>query len=491
MHMSSRTLRMLIGGVVAATAVLVVGFAQWPAPESVRGSSRRPLLNGRGAATSTADGLASRAAEMQGRLDADPEDVEAGIVLAEVLLRQSRASATSAPAVRAEQALRGVLRVSPSNHAAQRMLGATLLSLHRFGEALEAGHRARDQQPDDAWSYGVIGDAALELGDYDAAFGAFQQMMDCRPGAPAYARASYARELQGDVEGALQSMQMALNATSPGDPEARAWALVQLGELLLRMGRTAEAERHLMLADRAYPGYVLAASGLARVALVRGDTQGAIDRIARLLERAPSLQLAATMGDLHHRQRRDDEAERYYVLAETIGRQQGSDESLAGFLAERDRRNGEAVALARKAAAARRDIFTMDALGGRCTAPVSSPRRVRPWRRRFEPARATGASSTMRRRCIARSATVRAPSACWRARCRSTRSSTSWQAVPTSCAWPRATCGARRSGAEGPGARARGVAGRRCWSRPARSGGGAARGCTRHGRHARHGDDRG
>ena len=71
---------------------------------------------------------------------------------------------------------------------------------------------------DDAWVYGVIGDAHVERGEYDAAFDAFDRMAAIKPTAAAYARVAYARELQGDLPGALRTMQMAAEATSAHDP---------------------------------------------------------------------------------------------------------------------------------------------------------------------------------------------------------------------------------------------------------------------------------
>jgi hypothetical protein len=48
----------------------------------------------------------------------------------------------------------------------------------------------------------------------------FDTMMSIRPTASAYARVAYARELQGNVHGALQAMQMAAEATTAHDPNA-------------------------------------------------------------------------------------------------------------------------------------------------------------------------------------------------------------------------------------------------------------------------------
>ena len=92
-------------------------------------------------------------------------------------------------AVTAEQTLRRALSVRAGDYAVQRMLATTLLSQHRFREAIAAARVARDARPNDAWNDGVIGDAHLELGEYDEAFDAFDRMLQMRPSAAAYAAA--------------------------------------------------------------------------------------------------------------------------------------------------------------------------------------------------------------------------------------------------------------------------------------------------------------
>ena len=54
-------------------------------------------------------------------------------------------------------------------------------------------------QPADAWNDGVIGDAHLELGEYDAAFEPSIAMMRSVRPPRRTGRAAYARELQGDL----------------------------------------------------------------------------------------------------------------------------------------------------------------------------------------------------------------------------------------------------------------------------------------------------
>jgi tetratricopeptide (TPR) repeat protein len=238
-----------------------------------------------------------------------------------------------------------------------------LLSLHRFDEAAVAGKRARDMRPDDPFNYGVIGDGLLELGRYPEAFAAFQRMVDMRPNAASYARASYAQELQGQLEAALATMQRAANATSPRDAEGLSWTLSQVGDLLLRLNRLAEADACYRQALAVFSGHPFALLGQVRVLAARKQDAAAIALATRLLQQVPSMRLAALLGDLHARNARASDAERFYALAETIGRDATSnDESLAGFLAERGRKLEDAVSLAERAAARRQDVHTLDAL---------------------------------------------------------------------------------------------------------------------------------
>ena len=312
----------------------------------------------------SAEGLIKREREFEGQWRDRPRDPAVAVRLADVLLRQARATVDSRPAGRALEVLNAALKEYPAHYDALRMTGAAYLSLHRFREALEVGRRTRDLRPADPWNYGLMGDAWIELGDYDEAFAAFDTMGTMRPGAPAYARAAYARELQGDLPGALQAMGMAAQATSSEDAEAQAWHAVQLGDLHLKLGQLDDAERDYRRAVHLYAGYPSAIVGQGRVKAARGDWDGALATFLDQLKRTGTLDLAARIGDEYARRGRAPDAERYYQLAEDLA---GPDRvqteaTLALFLAERNRRLADAVTIAETVAAARRDIFTEDAL---------------------------------------------------------------------------------------------------------------------------------
>ena len=358
---------MRAGAAVVGVAAVVTGYV-WRTPH---GDSHAAQPSGRGVLAQVAssrmldgrtgrDDLAATRTAMRARLVTQPADGEAAVRLADVLLRDARASSNAGLAGEAETVLRRVLRGAPADYDARRMLAAVLLAQHRFGEAMAEAHRCREMRPRDAWPWGVLADAHIERGEYEDAFAAVERMLALRPDAGGYARASYARELQGDLNGALHFMRMAAGATSPLDTESLAWHHAQIGHLLLTQGANADARREFLHAGQLFPGHPFATEGLARADAADGRYAEALARVQVGLEAAPSPGVAALTGDLLRALGREDEAERQYLLAEAAWREDAPEPArLARFLVERGRRTGEALAMLQ--AESRRDIFTEDA----------------------------------------------------------------------------------------------------------------------------------
>ena len=348
--------------IIAAVAAMVVN-ANLRDVRQGRVMSTRPLPSGiRGAGTGRED-LTTRITDLRARVAAHPDDVGLPVTFADALLRQSRVNGNTGLVLEAESALKRALAADPGNYEATRQLGSLLLSQHRFREAVAVGEKSRDARPYDPINYGIIGDGHLELGDYDQAFDAFDKMMSLRPSAASYARAAYARELQGNLAGAIESMKLATAATPPEDPEALAWHHAQVGDLYLRLGKLHDAEREYIAASHAFPGHPFAMTGYARLLAARGEQGSALALLQQLAQTAPTPDLAARTGDLLEALGRHDEAERQYALAEAGWRVDAPEpKNLARVLADHDRKIPEAVAIAEKAAAERHDIFTEDAL---------------------------------------------------------------------------------------------------------------------------------
>jgi tetratricopeptide (TPR) repeat protein len=360
------TLRWVAITILAATVAAVAPHVRSRIKPSgnVEAVSIGPAVGMPGAPATSTSGLAQRIDEMETRLRAQPDDSGAAVLLADALLRQARATNDSRPAGRASEVLDTALKAHPGQYDVLRMLGAIYLSQHRFRDALEIARRSRDLRPEDAWNYGVMGDAQVELGEYSDAFDAFDKMMALRPNAAAYARVAYARELQGDVDGALGAMQMAAKATAPSDPEAQAWYAAQTGELYLKLHKLDDADREFRRAVFLFPNYPLAVIGQGKVRVARGDTEGALAIYLAQLKRTPTLDVAARIGDLYAARGDAAQSEHYYQLAEDLvgpGVVQ-TEANLALYLADHDRKLSDAVTIAETVVTKRHDIFTEDAL---------------------------------------------------------------------------------------------------------------------------------
>jgi tetratricopeptide (TPR) repeat protein len=225
-----------------------------------------------------------------------------------VLQQQARVSGNPALYPQAEQALERALRLDPRNASAIRGLSALAASRHRFQESLDLARRAQALEPGVAVAYGLIGDANLELGRYREAFAAFDRMARLRPSANVYARISYARELTGDLRGALTAMELAVDSAGVGEPAA--WTRTLTGNLLLSQRKPAEAKVRFREALAFVPGYPGALSGLARIRAANGDLEGARALYARAASAAPVPEFAASLGDVLARLGRPAEAER-------------------------------------------------------------------------------------------------------------------------------------------------------------------------------------
>jgi tetratricopeptide (TPR) repeat protein len=275
-----------------------------------------------------------------------------------------------------------VLRVGPAGYlpagplralaprppeTADTLIGRATVALdkHHFAEALALGEQAKQISPKRASVYGVIGDAQVELGRYEEALDTIQTMVDLRPDIASYTRVSYLRELQGDLDGAIQAMRLAVGAGS-GSAEAVAWSRVQLGHLLLRKGQIAEAEREYTWAQAIDPNNMAAVAGIGRARLAAGDPAAAIPFYERAVERHPLPEHVVTLGDLYEAVGRPADAAKQFELARVlqelvVANGGNADLELALFEAERGD-PASAVHLARAEVARRYSIHAQDAL---------------------------------------------------------------------------------------------------------------------------------
>ena len=132
---------------------------------------------------------------------------------------------------------------------------------HDFEAARQIAERAAALDKYSAEARGILADALIDLGLHDAAVPVLDEMVHLKPNLSSYSRISYMRQLKGDTEGALEAMQMAIQAGAP-NAENTAWCIVQLGHLYLGSGRPAEARMAYQAALKRFPNYVHARAGM-------------------------------------------------------------------------------------------------------------------------------------------------------------------------------------------------------------------------------------
>ena len=384
--MRSRLIVLVTVAALAATVTLLGGAfrgSHSPAAQAASPAGAARALTNAGLAVGDTAALVS---QLQDRLRADPRDARGYALLG--LAYQQRARETGDPTYypRSERALRRALRLAPADAVSIGGLGSLALSRHRFREALGLGRRALRLAPGSARTYGVIGDALVELGRYDEAFRALDTMAQLRPSLAAYARVSYARELLGRPQDAIAAMRLAVEAAA-NQPEAIAWARVQLGKLYWSTGQLGPAAREYRGALAAFPGYAYAFDALAQVESARGHTRRAIALETRAVDAIPLPQFVGLLGDLYAAHGQRAQERRQYALIGVIQRllvANGvkTDLETALFDVDHGIRLRHAVALARAARADRPSIDGDDVLAwalarnGRCGEAAAYSRRA-------------------------------------------------------------------------------------------------------------------
>ena len=370
-------------------AILVGGVAResGSAPAAVAGEPT-PLLAETlrsGFADGDTLGLVRR---LQDAARARPSDAGARALLGLAYAQRARETGDAGFYSRADAVLRRAHELDPTNVDALTGLAGVALARHRFGEALAVGRKARIVAPSSAAPYGIVGDALVELGRYREAFASYDRMAAIKPNASSYSRVAYGRELTGDVDGAIEAMQLALDAAN-GRSEAYAWTAVELGKLHWSIGRIARAAAHYRLALRVAPGYAPALDGLARVEAARGRPARAIALQRRAVEAVPLPHLVAQLGDLLASNDRRAEAREQYALVRAIERLQAAggvelDLETALFRVDHGIRLRQSLLLAQRARSKRPSVFADDVLAwslarnGRCAeARVASDQSLR------------------------------------------------------------------------------------------------------------------
>src|SRR5947199_4752333 len=300
-------------------------------------------------------------------IEKNPKNFEAYNALALALSRRARETSDVTFYAQAQDALGKSFEISPANFDGERTAVWLLLGRHEFPAALEKAKELNKKAPDDVMLYGFLTDANVEIGNYDDAEKAAQWMLDLRPGnLPGTTRAAYLRELFGDVDGALELMNMAYQSTPPSETEDRAWILTQMGHLLIISGKTDKAEKLLQQALALFPGYHYALGNLAKVRIQQKRYDQAVDLLQQRYKAAPPAENLYDLAEALEWAGRRDAAAKAFAEFETKSllesvRADNSNRELIFYYADHAHQPAKALNVARQEYARRHDVYTLDA----------------------------------------------------------------------------------------------------------------------------------
>ena len=304
--MSTLRRPVVLAGIALVAVGLIATLASWSGSGSGSGSDSTPNPVEATASTTSPPSVPdpldtspkARVARFQAMIAERPENWQALAGLGAAYVAEAAITGDPSLYPRAEASLDRSLKIHPDDNLQATVAHSSLAAArHKFPLALDWAEKAQALAPDDPNVKGVLGDAQLELGRYDEAFATFQQMIDRRPDLPSYSRISYARELQGDDDGAVLAMTRAESAASSKSDAA--FAAFQLGELEWNRGNAEAAVGHYQRAEDLDPTAVRAEAALARAAYFAGDVKGAIEQYQDVVARLPLPQYVSELADIY------------------------------------------------------------------------------------------------------------------------------------------------------------------------------------------------
>jgi tetratricopeptide (TPR) repeat protein len=310
---------------------------------------------------------------LEERVKSDPDDIVALNKLAAYYLQLHRETEDVSYLELSLSAAQSSLRVlSPEqNLGGLRALAQVEYETHNFQGARDHAKELTEYEPRRQLGFQLMGDALLELGDYDGATAAYKKMEELDGGTVATeTRLAHLAVLRGDPETARKRYMTALKEASGSSfpsPETTAWCHWQLGEVATATGEYKIAERHYRDALSAFSDYPHALTSLARHRAVHGDVAAAIQTLEKVLQKAPDPIDEASLGDLYKLAGRDGDAERRYSEVERLSQLNPLYSSLYNrhlilFWADHDIKTDQAYARAKKEYETRRDVYGADAL---------------------------------------------------------------------------------------------------------------------------------
>jgi len=267
---------------------------------------------------------------------------------------------------RAEAAYRQSLALNPAYANALVGVAWVLSGRHQFEQSIEWANKALKAEPNRADAYGLLGDAATEMGDYDSAFEHYQKMLDLKPDIASYSRSAHLLFVTGGFKKATLLMSKAIGSGG-AYPENRAWCMAQMALLDFAQGAYVPAEQLLTEGLKQTPDNYQLLAAMGKVKAAMKDFPAAIEYYKKAQDIVPQHDVVVALGDLYAIEGRTGDADRQYALVDfmrKLNKANGviGDLQMAQFLADHDKDLAEALRLAEAEYKTRPTVYGADTL---------------------------------------------------------------------------------------------------------------------------------
>lgn len=310
--------------------------------------------------------LDSKIAFYEGVAARDPSGGMALGQLALFYMRRGRATGDYQDVLRSETAARKSLaNRGTHNTRARQALAASLLSEHRFGDALGIAQDLSERDASNAAFRASLGEIQMELGHYDDARASFASVAGDASDLSVAPRLARWAELNGHPDSAYRLMNASLLAVVDRrdvPAEQKAWFWLRIGDLQFRRGMIGEAAGDYQKGLDAHTDDYRLLSAMAKLEAARHDWKRAIDYGERSVAVSFDPATLGAISDAYAGLGDSAKSDEYAHAMEIAVSKQATAYHRAWslFLLDHHRRVGEVLGKAQEELGTRRDIYGYD-----------------------------------------------------------------------------------------------------------------------------------